>query len=163
MLNSETLRKLEEEAREWIGTPYMHMQKEKGCGADCALFLAKIYENIGVLNFVENLYYSRNWMVTGIQELMVEGFERHFQQYLNEPYFYEKIVISENGGFENFDFQKGDVICMTSKGSVVCHHAGMYHENNNFFHAYQNKGVCLAQFNHVWRKRSKYVFRLHEK
>lgn len=149
--------KLMREIREWVGTPYFHMAKEKHNGADCGLFLAQAYKNAGMLTHVEDLYYSRTWMITGTQEMMLQGFTRHFENYLVDGFRYELIQVGKE-----FEFKQGDIICMTTPGSVVCHHAGLYDERGYFFHCYQNIGVHLAQFGYKWRNRTRYVYRIYE-
>ena len=165
-MDTETLKKLETEYLSWVGTPYVHMAKEKGVGADCALFLAMCLKNAGILTQVENLYYSRTWMQTGTQELMVDGFREHLKKYLVWGYEYKIIQFSAatkegyKHQFDNFDFCKADILCFTTKKTVVCHHAGMYHEDNTMLHAYQGKGVYIAQILDHWKEKIRYVIRI---
>lgn len=52
------------EARSWIGTPYQHQAKLKGIGVDCAMLIAQIGQNIGLLDpskLVPN--YSKQWHI----------------------------------------------------------------------------------------------------
>lgn len=164
-MKAEILKKIEEIGKSWIGTPYFHMAKTKKGGADCALFLACVIQEAGILQKVEDLYYSRTWMITGQQELMVEGFERHLTQYIAPGFGFEKFEFSGKDDFEKFGFQKCDILCFTTPGSKVCHHAAMYFdvEEDLILHSYQRKGVCIVQFNYVWKDRLRYVLRIIEK
>ena len=49
------------EARSWIRTPYHHMGRIKGAGADCLSLLAEVYERAGVVPHVEIPYYPPDW------------------------------------------------------------------------------------------------------
>ena len=37
------------EARTWIGTPWIHMAAIKGAGVDCAMLLARVYIEVGLV------------------------------------------------------------------------------------------------------------------
>jgi cell wall-associated NlpC family hydrolase len=50
-----------EEAREWLRTPYHHMARVKGAGADCLTLLAEVYERAGVTPRVEVPFYPPDW------------------------------------------------------------------------------------------------------
>lgn len=158
-MKNEIWEKIKEVGESWIGTPYFHMARKKGAGADCALFLACVYEEAGLLSKVEDLYYSKSWMITGQQELMIEGFQRHLQEYLSPKYNYKKI---QEDNFFDFKFERGDILCLTTPGSLVCHHAAMYFGEGKLLHAYQRFGVGITQLKTIWLARLRCVFRVFE-
>jgi cell wall-associated NlpC family hydrolase len=49
------------EARRWIGTPYHHMGRLRGVGADCATFPAEVYAAAGVIAPVAIEFYPPDW------------------------------------------------------------------------------------------------------
>jgi len=49
------------EARRWIGTPYHHMGRVRGVGADCATFPAEVYAAAGVIAPVSIAFYPPDW------------------------------------------------------------------------------------------------------
>src|SRR5579871_668762 len=49
------------EALSWLGTPYRHMGRIKGVGADCATFPAAVYAAIGAIPEVEIEFYPPDW------------------------------------------------------------------------------------------------------
>jgi cell wall-associated NlpC family hydrolase len=49
------------EARSWIGTPYHHMGRVKGVGADCATFPAEVYAAVGAIPPLAIDYYPPDW------------------------------------------------------------------------------------------------------
>ena len=50
-------------AREWLGTPFHHVAGIKGVGVDCAHFLAKIYEEAGIIEPLKIEPYSPQWFL----------------------------------------------------------------------------------------------------
>ena len=57
------------EARSWIGTPYQHQSRVKGVGVDCAMFIAEVGNNLGLLDpskIVPN--YSKQWHLHNKEE-----------------------------------------------------------------------------------------------
>jgi cell wall-associated NlpC family hydrolase len=49
------------EAESWLRTPYVHAQRVKGAGVDCAMLPAEVYHGAGLLPFVAVPYYPRDW------------------------------------------------------------------------------------------------------
>ena len=49
------------EAESWLGTPYRHLQRCKGRGADCTLFVGQALLDAGLLTRLEYDYYPRDW------------------------------------------------------------------------------------------------------
>jgi cell wall-associated NlpC family hydrolase len=66
-------RRVLDEARGWLGTPYHHMGRVKGAGVDCLTFLAEVYERAGVIGHVEIPFYPPDWNLHRSEELYVGG------------------------------------------------------------------------------------------
>ncbi len=49
------------EARSWLNTPYRHMARVKGQGADCAMFPLEVYASLGLIIRPEVPYYPLDW------------------------------------------------------------------------------------------------------
>lgn len=49
------------EALSWLGTPYHHHGRVKGAGVDCGMFLAEVYERMGILPHVDPGFYDTDW------------------------------------------------------------------------------------------------------
>ena len=49
------------EARAWLRTPYHHMGRVKGAGADCATLLAEVFARAGVVPPVAIPFYPPDW------------------------------------------------------------------------------------------------------
>jgi len=50
------------EARTWLRTPYHHMGRMKGAGADCATLLIEVYAAAGLIENFDPGYYPQDWM-----------------------------------------------------------------------------------------------------
>ncbi len=75
------------EARSWIGTPYLHQGRAKGIGVDCAMLLLEVFESAGLvphLNLIETVTdpatqiakYPPDWMLHRDEERYLEIVER---------------------------------------------------------------------------------------
>lgn len=58
-------------AREWIGTPFHHVMGVRGLGVDCAHFLAKVYEEAGVIEPVKIERYPPQWYLHREEEKFI--------------------------------------------------------------------------------------------
>lgn len=68
-------------AKEWLRTPYHHLGKVKGSGADCAMFPLAVYQECGVLpaDFVPPVY-SMQWHLHRSDELYLKTIEPFTQE-----------------------------------------------------------------------------------
>jgi cell wall-associated NlpC family hydrolase len=59
---------------EWLGTPYRHHCGVKGLGCDCIHFVARVFEEMGVLKWRKNLIpdYPRDWHLHNTRERLLE-------------------------------------------------------------------------------------------
>lgn len=69
-----------EEAREWLRTPYHHMARVKGVGADCLTLLAEVYARAGVIPHVEVPFYPPDWNLHRDSERYLEGVMRYARE-----------------------------------------------------------------------------------
>ena len=60
-------------ARSWIGTPYHHAARVKGIGVDCAMLLAAVYEDAGLISPVVFERYPPGWMLHRDTERLLEA------------------------------------------------------------------------------------------
>jgi NlpC/P60 family putative phage cell wall peptidase len=73
------------EARAWIGTPYHHMGRVKGAGADCLTLLAEVYERAGVTGHIEVPFYPPDWHLHRDMERYLEGLLRYAREFAGPP------------------------------------------------------------------------------
>ena len=69
------------EAESWLGTPYRHLQRCKGRGADCTLFVGQALLDAGLLTRLEYDYYPRDWHEHTRDEYVLEASHRHMRDY----------------------------------------------------------------------------------
>lgn len=73
------------EAMSWIGTPYCHMGRVKGAGADCLSLLAEVYERAGVTGHLELPFYPMDWCIHQSGELYIEGVSQYAREIDGPP------------------------------------------------------------------------------
>jgi hypothetical protein len=61
MRKNSSARRWSPEARAWLGTPYRHMARVKGHGADCAMFPLEVYASLGLITPAGIPYYPLDW------------------------------------------------------------------------------------------------------
>ncbi len=125
------------EAKEWIGTPYKHFSSVKGSGADCGLFIMKVYENVGLIIYKQPDFYPLDWAYhspTG------ELFEQIVAGYCVE-------TTKEKAGL-------GDIILY--KFGKVLSHASIIVEDKMIIHSEVRIGVKLSnRFTCEWYDRER--------
>ena len=72
-------------ARSWIGTPYHHMGRVKGAGADCATLLAEVYAEAAVCTPIAIDYYPPDWMLHRIEERYLGILEQYVREIAGPP------------------------------------------------------------------------------
>ena len=128
------------EALEWEGTPYHHQAGLKGVGTDCAYFVGKVAENIGLIEKFKTDPYSIEWHWHSHEEKMCN--------------------IVESFGLERVydDPQPGDILAF--QYGRVCSHLGIMLPNNQFIHAHIKAGrVIVNNLNGDFAERLKRVYR----
>jgi cell wall-associated NlpC family hydrolase len=73
------------EALSWLGTPYHHMGRVKGAGADCLTLLAEVYEAAGVVPHIEPEHYPPDWHMHRDVERYVEGVLAYAREVAGPP------------------------------------------------------------------------------
>jgi cell wall-associated NlpC family hydrolase len=119
----------------WIGTPYKHLGMVRGREADCTLFVGACMVEAGLLMRVEYDYYPRDWHVHTCQEVVLEGFERHFRKHLASGVAVEKLAVES-------EIMRGDVCVFTTTKKGVSNHAGIALGDGSFINAINCRGVC---------------------
>jgi len=74
-----------EEARGWLRTPYHHMGRVKGCGADCLTLLAEVYEAAGVLPHIDVPFYPPDWNLHRDAERYLDGVTQYAREIDGPP------------------------------------------------------------------------------
>jgi cell wall-associated NlpC family hydrolase len=126
------------EAREWIGTPYKHWEGVKGCGADCGLFVMKVYDEVGLTKFTKPPFYPLDWA---------------FHNPVGE--MFEQVVLAHDcKEIPKEEAGLGDII-LYQFGKCMSH-ASIIVEDNKIIHSEINIGVKLSNRNtSEWKKRER--------
>lgn len=111
-------------AKEWLRTPYHHMARVKGVGADCAMFPLAVYQECGILpaDFIPPEY-SMQWHLHRSEEMYLKTIE---------PFVMEKHGPPLPADFAVFKFGRA-----FSHGAIVV-------EWPLIIHSYIPHGVVLA-------------------
>lgn len=65
---------------EWLDTPFRHHCGVKGLGTDCIQFVARVFEEMGILTWKKNLFpnYAYDIHLHKATGLLTEGIEKNF-------------------------------------------------------------------------------------
>lgn len=110
------------EAKTWIGTPYHHHGDLKGIGVDCAMILARVYSNVGAVEFIDPRPYPTDWMLHKDTELYLQQITPHVK--------------------ETFDPKPGDIVIM--KLGRTFSHSGIITEGTSLIHAYSRDRMVVT-------------------
>ena len=134
-----------EEADGWLGTPWQHQACVKGAGVDCAMLIAGIARNVGLITSEEMKEippYPKDW---------------HFHQdFALLPFIMEKLDCKEK---QKRYMRAGDILVF--KIGRVPSHLGILLEDNIFMHAYSggNSQVVKNSLSAQWVDRLTNVYK----
>ncbi|MBV0891942.1 peptidase [Paracoccus sp. Z118] len=126
-----------EEARRWIGTPYVHQASALGAGADCLGLVRGVWRGLHGREPEAPPPYTADWGETGRVELLMEAALRH--------------LLPASG-----TMAVGDVLLFRMRGRAVAKHLGIVSdvgEAARFIHAYDRHGVVESPLSAPWRAR----------
>jgi len=146
-------RQIQEIIDSWMGTPYKHLQMVKGRGADCTLFIAACWKELGILTEVTFDYYSRDWHIHTKEELVLNGLYRHFADHCHNGFTIEKLLPTE------VKF-RGDMLVFATTKTGVTNHASIYLGEKMMAHSINQRGVSRFPFGGFWERKIKAIFRI---
>ena len=138
-----------DEARTWLGTPFQHQAMVKGSGVDCAMFVAGVALNVG--------------LVSPDELINIPNYPREWHLHQDFPMLN---TIMESFGCKKVDIDSieaidaGDILVF--KFGRVPSHLGLMLENGEMIHAYSgsvNK-VVINSVSAQWIDRFVGVYRL---
>ncbi|RLJ60012.1 NlpC/P60 family putative phage cell wall peptidase [Litoreibacter meonggei] len=126
------------EAREWIGTPYLHQASCKGAGADCLGLLRGVWRAVYGTEPEAVPAYSADWSEPqGEERLWAAARRRLVAKALDEAAL-------------------GDVVLFRMREQGVAKHLGITStlgDAPKFIHAYSGHGVVESPFSEPWARR----------
>jgi NlpC/P60 family putative phage cell wall peptidase len=126
------------EARDWLGTPYVHQASTRGAGADCLGLVRGVWRGVFGAEPEDVPPYTADWSEPQRDEILWRGAARHLQQ---KP-------IAEAA--------VGDVLLFRMRSSSVAKHLGIQSEIGalpRFIHAYSGHGVIESPLSRPWARR----------
>ena len=126
------------EARTWIGTPYVHQASSRGAGADCLGLLRGVWRSVYGREPENVPPYTPDWSEPQREEVLWHGAARHLRQKpLNET-------------------DPGDVLLFRMRSTGVAKHLGIQSVTGaapRFIHAYSGHGVIESPLSQPWARR----------
>lgn len=127
-----------QEARAWLGTPYVHQYAVKGAGCDCLGLIRGVWR--GVIGPEPELppAYTMDWSEPQGQELLWAAALRHLSP--------KPVDVAEIG----------DVVLFRMRAGAVAKHLGVQSRigvGPSFVHAYSGHGVVESPLGGPWERR----------
>lgn len=111
------------EALSWVGTPYLHEGRVKGAGVDCAMLIADVFCQCGLIPWVDPRPYSAQFHLHHAEERYL-GFLQEYTFPVSTPL-------------------PGDIA--TFQVGLCVSHAGIVVEWPVIVHSYAQAGVCTSE------------------
>ncbi len=130
-----------DEARSWIGTPYLHQSSVKGRGCDCLGLVRGVWRSLYGSEPRDLPSYSGDWGEMAGDENVLDT---------------AALLLAP---VEHSERQPGDLLVFRWRQGTIAKHMGFQAEGNRFIHAWERGGVVEVALVPAWRKRIAGVFR----
>ena len=156
--DEQTWQAFRNEAESWLGTPYRHLQRCKGRGADCTLFVGQALLDAGLLVRLEYDYYPRDWHEHTREEFVLEASYRHMHEHMRPGLRMRDLP-------EGTPFLRGDWLAFSTTRQGVTNHCGLVWPDENgeplrMLHAINDRGVSFTPLGRWWTSRLTRHFRI---
>lgn len=145
------------EAESWLGTPYRHLQRCRGRGADCTLFVGQALLDAGLLTRLEYDYYPRDWHEHTRDEYVLEASHRHMRDYLRPGLEMASLPVGT-------PLLRGDWLAFSTTERRVTNHCGLAWPcadgGFQMLHAINDRGVSFTPLGNWWLRRMTRHFRI---
>lgn len=128
------------EAREWIGTPYLHQASLKGVGADCLGLVRGVWRALYGEEPEPTPAYSADWAECGGAETLLAAARRHLVEI-------DMAVLAP-----------GDVLAFRMTPHAPAKHLAIVEEGERLIHAYWGRAVVRSHDGAWWRRRRAAAF-----
>lgn len=125
-----------QEARLWIGTPYVHQASCRGAGTDCLGLIRGVWRALYGQEPEVPPAYSRDWSEAGASEALWQAAQRHLRA-------------KESAA-------PGDVILFRMREGAVAKHLGIQGQigpEASFVHGFSGHGVMESPLSLPWARR----------
>jgi NlpC/P60 family putative phage cell wall peptidase len=127
-----------DEARRWLGTPYVHQASTKGAGTDCLGLLRGVWRALYGSEPEEIPAYSPDWAEPTHDEVLLRAGQRLLQ------------------AKSSWEEETGDVLLFRMRAGSVAKHLGIQTvagAEARFIHAYSGHCVTESALTDPWRRR----------
>ena len=129
------------EAREWIGTRYLHQASLKGVGCDCLGLVRGVWRGCIGAEPETPPAYAPDWAEASGEEALAQAALRHLRP----------IAIEDIGS--------GDVLLFRWRDGFVAKHMAIASGAGTMIHAHEGAAVCEVALAPWWRRRLAFAFR----
>ncbi len=136
------------EARQWIGTPYIHQASVRQVGCDCLGLIRGVWRSLHGAEPEEVPHYTQDWGEPQGEEVLWHAAARHLV---------EKPI--------GADAEEGDVLLFRMRAGSIAKHLGVQSEiglTSKFIHAYAKHGVLESPLTGPWQRRIAARFQYQE-
>ena len=126
------------EARDWIGTPYLHQASHKQVGCDCLGLIRGIWRAAHGQEPEPVPPYTPDWAEPQGEEVLLEAASRHLTK------------------VEDAELTAGLVLLFRMRQGAIAKHLGIVAQAGpapTFIHAYTGHGVIESPLSAPWRRR----------
>ena len=127
--------KVIEEARRWLGTPYVHQASCRGAGCDCLGFIRGVWNALNDDPAEVPPPYRPDWAEAGGQETLLEAAHRLL------------IEVPQASA------QPGDIMIFRMSEDSPAKHCAIISGENRMIHSYDNHGVVESHIGSWWQSR----------
>jgi NlpC/P60 family putative phage cell wall peptidase len=128
------------EARDWIGTPYMHQASAKGAGCDCLGLVRGVWRALYGPEPEATPAYTPDWAERAGAETLLDAARRNMRETAIE------------------DAAPGDVLLFRMHAQAPAKHCAILDEEARIIHAYWGRAVVRSRFAPWWRARCAAAF-----
>lgn len=129
-----------DEARTWLGTPYLHQASVKGAGCDCLGLVRGVWRALYGAEPEAAPAYTPDWAERHGEETLLGAARRHLHQIDIEA------------------ATPGDVLLFRMDAHSPAKHAAILDEEARLIHAYWGRAVVRSRFAPWWRARCAAAF-----
>lgn len=129
-----------DEARAWIGTPYLHRASVQGEGADCLGLVRGIWRALIGPEPEAMPPYAPDWAEAGRRETLLQTAQRRLV-----PVPLDAV-------------RPGDVLLFRFRAHLPAKHAAILSDEGLMIHAYDGANVCEGHLTPWWRRRLAFAF-----
>ncbi len=136
------------EARQWIGTPYIHQASVRQVGCDCLGLIRGVWRSLNGAEPEDVPHYTQDWGEPQGEEVLWQAAARHLV---------EKPIGAEA--------EEGDVLLFRMRAGSIAKHLGVQSETGmtaKFIHAYAKHGVLESPLTGPWQRRIAARFQYQE-